>query len=284
MLATTTDPGSVLNHLFEEAERCFLIADPDLKLEQTQQVVSAWNAGRLDLERGEAPKQYTLPGRLERPEVVPPNEVSKRGFRSVTKRAALLHALAHIELTAVNLSWDTIHRFRDMPREYYDDWVTCAGEESQHFLALREQMRAMGFDYGDFTVHDELWGSAVKTGHELMDRMGIVHRVFEARALDVVPQTLRKFEELGDRKTASILNMIANDEIGHVSAGTRWFRYRCQQQGLEPDETFFRLLQAYLGHFPRGPFNREARLRCGFSEQELARLEAEDQAARKPRP
>lgn len=272
-----------MKNLFEEAERCFLIADPDRKLEQTRQVVAAWNAGRLDLEAGEAPKPYTLPGRLEKPIIVPPGEVSKRGFGSVTKRAALLHALAHIELTAVNLAWDTIHRFRDMPQQYYHDWVTCAGEESQHFLALRGQMRAMGFDYGDFTVHDELWGSAVKTSHELMDRMGVVHRVFEARALDVIPNTLRKFEELGDRKTASILAMIANDEIGHVSAGTRWFRYRCEEQGLEPNETFFRLLQEYLGHFPRGPFNREARLQCGFSEQELARLEAEDRAMRQPR-
>ncbi|MCW8880838.1 MAG: ferritin-like domain-containing protein [Sedimenticola sp.] len=266
--------------LYEEAKRCFLIADPDEKLDATLSVVADWDAGNLSLEGDDEPIAFAVPGRLDRPILVAPQQVSKRGFGSVAKRASLIHSLAHIELTAVNLAWDTIYRFRGMPRDYYADWVKCAGEESKHFFALRDQLRAMGFDYGDFTAHDELWGSAVETGHDLMDRMGIVHRVFEARALDVVPQTRAKFLELGDSKTASILTMIANEEIGHVSAGTRWFRYRCEQEGLEPDATFFQLLQQYLGNFPKGPFNRDARLQCGFSENELARLESEDAAFR----
>ena len=269
--------------LFEEAKRCFLLADPDEKLDASQQVVALWEAGHLTLDAEDEPIAFAKPGRLDRPLLVPPQQVSKRGFGSVTKRASLIHSLAHIELTAVNLAWDTIYRFRGLPRDYYADWVKCAGEESRHFIALREQLRMMGFDYGDFSAHDELWGSAVDTAHDLMDRMGIVHRVFEARALDVVPQTRAKFLELGDSKTASILTMIANEEIGHVSAGTRWFRYRCEQEGLEPDATFFRLLQHYLGSFPRGPFNREARQQCGFSENELSRLEAEDNAIRQSR-
>jgi uncharacterized ferritin-like protein (DUF455 family) len=269
--------------IYEEAQRCFLIADPDQKLDASLQVVAAWNAGCLSLDADDKPIAYSQPGRLNRPILVPPQQVSKRGFGSVTKRASLIHSLAHIELTAVNLAWDTIYRFRRMPRDYYADWVKCAGEESQHFFALRNQLRAMGFDYGDFTAHDELWGSAVDTAHDLMDRMAIVHRVFEARALDVVPQTREKFLELGDSKTASILTLIANEEIGHVSAGTRWFHYRCREEGLEPDATFFKLLQQYLGSYPKGPFNHEARIQCGFSENELNRLEAEDAAFRQRR-
>lgn len=263
-------------NLFDEAKRCFLIADPDEKLDASLALVSDWRAGRLCWDADDQPEQLLVPGRLERPLLVPPQQVSKRGFGSLTRRSALIHALAHIELTAVNLAWDTIYRYRGLPRAYYEDWLQCAGEESEHFLALRGRLRDMGFDYGDFSAHDELWGSAVETGHELMDRMGIVHRVFEARALDVIPNTLDKFHELGDTKTAAILTRIANDEIGHVSAGTRWFRYRCEQKGLDPDNTFFQLLQRYLGHIPRGPFNHEARRRCGFSDQELARLEAGD--------
>jgi uncharacterized ferritin-like protein (DUF455 family) len=265
-----------LNNLFTSAKRCFLIADPDEKLDASLALVSDWRAGRLCWDSDDEPEQLLVPGRLERPLLVPPQQVSKRGFGSLTRRAALIHALAHIELTAVNLAWDTIYRFRGLPRAYYEDWLQCAGEESEHFLALRGRLRDMGYDYGDFSAHDELWGSAVETAHELMDRMGIVHRVFEARALDVVPKTLEKFQELGDSGTAAILTRIANDEIGHVSAATRWFRYRCEQQGLDPDTTFFILLQRYLGHIPRGPFNHAARRQCGFSDNELARLEAGD--------
>jgi len=263
-----------LTNLFTAAKHCFLLADPDEKLDTSLALVADWRAGNLCWDADDEPEQFMLPGRLERPLLVPPQQVSKRGFGSLTRRAALIHALAHIELTAVNLAWDTIYRYRGLPREYYEDWLQCAGEESEHFLALRGQLRAMGFDYGDFSAHDELWGSAVETAHDLMDRMGIVHRVFEARALDVIPGTLEKFRELGDSKTVAILTRIANDEIGHVSAGTRWFRYRCEQQGLDPDNTFFKLLQRYLGHIPRGPFNHEARRQCGFSDNELARLEA----------
>ena len=265
-----------MTHLFAAAKRCFLIADPDEKLDASLALVADWRAGKLYWDADDEPEQFMLPGRLERPLLVPPQQVGKRGCASRTRRAARVPALAHIEWTAVNLAWDTIYRFRGLPREYYEDWLQCAGEESEHFLALRGQLRAMGFDYGDFSAHDELWGSAVETAHDLMDRMGIVHRVFEARALDVIPGTLEKFRELGDSKTAAILTRIANDEIGHVSAGSRWFRYRCEQQGLDPDDTFFKLLQRYLGHIPRGPFNHEARRQCGFSDNELARLEAGD--------
>jgi len=131
----------------------------------------------------------------------------------------------------------------------------------------------MGFDYGDFAAHDALWESAIKTAGDLSDRMGILHRVYEARALDVVPKTLEKFRALGDLKTATVLTVIANDEVNHVSAGTRWFRYRCEQKGVDSDELFFCLLKKYMNRYPKGPFNKEARLKAGFSDHELAMLE-----------
>jgi uncharacterized ferritin-like protein (DUF455 family) len=239
----------------------------------TIELFAAWENGSLEWKDGEAPDLNIEPGRLERPTLVPPDSVPKRGFGSETRRAALIHALTHIELTAVNLAWDTVYRYRGLPKEYYTDWINTAADESRHFLALRERLRAMGFDYGDFSAHDRLWQYAVDTAHDLMDRMAIVHRVMEARALDVVPQTLERFRAIGDQETASVLTEVANDETTHVGAGTRWFRYSCQEEGVDPDQKFFQLVIQYIGHYPRGPFNYDARRKAGFSENEMELLE-----------
>ena len=261
-----------MQNLYDQAKECFLQADPDEKLAQTERLVSHWRAGQLQWQDGEAPLLLNRPGRLTKPELVAQQQLPRRRLGSVEGKAAMIHALAHIELTAVNLSWDAVYRYRGMPRDYYQDWVLAAGEEATHFLALREQLRVLGFDYGDFPAHDELWQMAVTTADDVLDRMGIVHRVFEARALDVVPKTMKKFELQGDRAMVKVLTMIANDEVGHVSAATRWFRYRCGEQGLEPDATFIRLVKQYMPWPLKGPFNTDLRLQAGFSENELALL------------
>jgi len=267
-----------VKNLYQEALHCFLLADPDEKLSAGMEVVGAFQAGRLEWKEGASPEHLVMPGRLDRPILVAPNSVPRRGFGTVVQRAALVHALAHIELTAVNLAWDCIYRYRGMPYEYYQDWVGAAADEAKHFLALRARLRAMGFDYGDFAAHDGLWDKAIQTAGDLTDRMGIVHRVHEARALDVVPKTVEKFQATGDSKTAAVLTVVANDEVKHVGAGTRWFRYRCEQKGVDPDVLFFRLLKKYMGRYPAGPFNREMRSKAGFSENELALLELHDGA------
>jgi uncharacterized ferritin-like protein (DUF455 family) len=270
-----------MKNLYQEARHCFLLADPDEKLAYTREVVAAWEAGLLEWEEGEEPDLLDAPGRLERPPLVPPSKVPRRGFNSELRRASLIHALTHIELTAVNLAWDSIYRYRGMPKAYYRDWIEAAADETKHFFGLRGRLRAMGFDYGDFAAHDGLWQNALNTAGDLMDRMGIVHRVLEARALDVVPATLGRFQDIGDPETAAVLVEVANDEVAHVGAGTRWFHYRCKELGVDPDSTFFRLVIQYLGRYPKGPFNTEARRSAGFSENELALLAAYDEESRR---
>lgn len=267
-----------MKNLYQEARHCFLLSDPDEKLNASLEVAGAFQAGQLEWKEGAIAENLTMPGRLDRPLLVSPDLVPRRGFGTVVRRAALIHALAHIELTAVNLAWDCIYRYRGMPREYYQDWASAAADEAKHFFALRARLRAMGFDYGDFAAHDELWESAMQTAGDLVDRMGILHRVYEARALDVVPKTLEKFQTIGDLKTAAVLATVANDEVRHVGAGTRWFRYRCEQKGVDPDVMFFGLLKKYMSRSPKGPFNREARSKAGFSDNELALLEFYDGA------
>ena len=265
-----------MKNLYSAAKKCFLTRDPDEKLALSRDIAAAWEGGQLEWQDGIEPLQLDIPGRLDKPVLVVPNKVKKRGFKSIQQRAALIHALAHIELTAVNLSWDSVYRYRYMPKAYYDDWINTAREESLHFYALRSRLRDMGYEYGDLPAHDELWQMAVTTADDLMARMAIVHRVLEARALDVVPFSEARFRDIGDRQTADALVMIANDEIGHVNAGARWYRYCCAQQQLDPDKMFFRLLEKYLQSTPRGPFNREARMKAGFSLQEMQKLEQLD--------
>ncbi|OMH29191.1 hypothetical protein BGP75_20150 [Motiliproteus sp. MSK22-1] len=262
-----------MQNLYDQAKQCLTLAAPADKVAFTAEAAGLWNAGQLIWTEGEPPELLNDPGRLDKPAVVMPRDLPKRKPKSEEGRAALIHSLAHIELTAINLAWDTIYRYRDMPKEYYDDWVKCANEEAGHFILLRDRLREMGYDYGSFPVHNELWKMAVTTADDLMDRMGIVHRAFEARALDVVPKTLQRFEHLNDRTMVKALTIICNDEVGHVSSGTRWFHYRCAQRQLDPDTTFFMLLEKYMKKPLSGPFNHDVRLQSGFSENELRYLE-----------
>ena len=263
-------------NLYQQAKNCFLSPVPEEKLQLSLQIASDWEAGVLDWQDGEAPLQLDQPGRLDKPVFVELKKIKKRGFNSIQQRASLIHALAHIELTAVNLAWDSIYRYRGLPKEYYDDWVQTGKEESQHFQLLQKSLNNMGYEYGDFPVHNELWQMAVTTADDLMARMAIVHRVLEARALDVIPFSVDKFRHLGDKHTADSLIIIANDEIGHVNAGARWFRYRCEQEKVNPDEMFFKLLKKYLKASPKGPFNYDARLKAGFNQYEMQELERLD--------
>jgi len=265
-----------MNNLYEQAKVCFEIADPDEKLAKTLDWVSDWESNCLEWKISDTPLKLSQPGRLNKPEIVAQRELPRRRLGTVEGKASMIHALAHIELTAVNLSLDAVYRYRDMPEDYYNDWILTAREEATHFFALREQLRTLGFEYGDFPAHEELWQMAINTEHDLMHRMGVVHRIFEARALDVVPLTIKKFENVGDKAMIDVLNMIANDEIGHVSSATRWFHYRCKQEQLDPDSTFLKLARQYL-HAPlKKPFNPELRRQAGFSENEIAHLLAAD--------
>lgn len=265
-----------MNNLFKQSAECLQLDDPQEKIAFGLDIESAWQNNSLEWEEFEAPIIINEPGAIDKPEIVPLKKLSKRGFRSDKQIAALLHALAHIEMTAVNLSWDSICRYPGMPKSYYDDWISTATDEGQHFLLLQKQMQQLGYDYGDFVAHGELWNMAVKTGHNLMHRMAIVHRVLEARALDVVPLSIKQFEEIKLYDAVKTLTVIADDEVRHVAAGTKWFRYCCELEQCDPDEKFFQLIQHYMKTPPRGPFNQEARLKAGFTLHELEQLEFND--------
>ena len=200
-------------------------------------------------------------------------QLTRRSPGTVQGRAALLHAIAHIEFTAINLALDHLCRFSGLPEAYYAEWLGVAVEEVRHFRLLRAHLRSYGGEYGDFPAHDGLWQMAEKTAGDALARMALVPRNFEARGLDATPAIRQKFAAAGDDAAARILDIVLADEVGHVAIGDRWFRYLCTLRGLPAEDTFRALLAEYGVPRPQGPLNLAARRAAGFSEAELAELQ-----------
>jgi len=213
-----------------------------------------------------------IPGRPERPRLVEHIKLKGPSMRTPAGIAALVHAIAHIEFNAINLALDVCWRFPGMPETFYRDWLRIAQEEAKHFTLLREHLLGLGFDYGDFDAHNALWDMAERTKHDLLARIALVPRTLEARGLDASPAVKRKLVGAGDKRAGEILDVILHDEIGHVLAGNRWYRFLCEQRGLDPITTYAELAAKYQAPRLRAPFNLEARRAAGFDEAELAAL------------
>ncbi|WP_420477062.1 ferritin-like domain-containing protein [Noviherbaspirillum sp. ST9] len=248
-------------------------ADPLAKVDGVKSLQTRWSKGQIGLDVAvHLLPTGPIPGRPTRPALVSPLEVKHRSMRTAEGRAAMIHALAHIEFNAINLALDAIWRFPGMPSDFYSDWLRVAAEEALHFSLLDAHLRTLGFAYGDFSAHNSLWDMAEKTNGDLLARIALVPRTMEARGLDASPPVRAKLAQAGDQAAAEILDIILRDEIGHVATGNRWYGWLCTERGLEPIATYARLAQAYKAPPLRGPFNLEARRAAGFSEAELAEL------------
>jgi uncharacterized ferritin-like protein (DUF455 family) len=260
--------------LFELAQRCLREPDPMQKVALSQQAAKAFFANECELSSETALiEAIQSPGRPIKPILVSPKQLAHRGLGSPEGRACFLHAIAHIEFNAINLAWDAVYRFRDMPQEYYADFVTIAADESRHFAMLHKRMQTLGVQYGDFNAHNGLWEMAEKTAHSCLARMALVPRVLEARGLDVTPGMIMRLRSVGDDESADILETILLEEIPHVAAGTRWFLWCCEREKLEPRTMFQILIRDAAKGSIRGPYNYEARLEAGFDEAEMLMLE-----------
>ena len=213
-----------------------------------------------------------IPGRPVRPSLVAHTELKQRSMATLEGRAALIHALAHIELNAIDLALDLCARFGDMPDDFYRQWAGVAREESLHFQLLRDHLVQLGHAYGDFPAHGALWQMAEKTKGDILARLALVPRTLEARGLDASPPIKAKLVGAGDLRAGEILDLILRDEIGHVAIGNRWYRTLCAQRGLDPVSTYAELAARYQAPRMRGPFNLEARRAAGFDEVELEAL------------
>jgi len=252
--ASLTDGAVAVLTAPEPAEKCRLSA----------KLADGWQADGLEVGLARPPNR---PARPARPELLPPGKMPRRrAGQSHANRVALLHALAHIELNAIDLAWDLIARFAsaDLPRVFLDDWVAVAAEEALHFGLVRGRLEALGAAYGDLPAHDGLWEAATNTAHDLAARLAVVPLVLEARGLDVTPAMIERFERFGDDATAAVLRRILSDEIKHVATGRRWFDHLCSVQGIDPPSQFQALVKRYYAGLLKPPFNEAARTAAGF--------------------
>jgi uncharacterized ferritin-like protein (DUF455 family) len=239
--------------------------DPAAKVALSQRAAEHWRAGELEILGDTRPPDR--PARPERPLLRPPREMKRRrGAGSATNRFALLHAIAHIELNAIDLAWDLVARFAapDLPREFFDDWVGVGAEEAAHHALVAKRLRELGGAYGDLPAHDGLWEAAQATAHDLLARLAVVPLVLEARGLDVTPDMVERMRRYGDAASAQVLQVIYDEEIGHVAIGRRWFQWECARRGLEPVAAYRTLVQRHYGGVPKPPFNHAARAAAGF--------------------
>ena len=249
--------------LAERAVEVLLAASPTEKTEKSAQLAADWRAGRVSEIGGASPP--IQPARPDKPEILGGGKMKRRGPGGAGK-AILIHALAHIEFNAIDLAWDIIARFTDhgLPRDFYDDWVRVAADETEHFLLLAGLLRDLGSDYGAFPAHGGLWEAAEKTAHDLQARLAVVPMTFEARALDTAPPLMNKLRQAKDEASLAVLQRIFDDEIVHVAIGARWFEVICQRAQEDPALAYQRLVSP---HFPKGlrpPFNDEGRQRAGL--------------------
>ncbi|MEM1004705.1 MAG: ferritin-like domain-containing protein [Pseudomonadota bacterium] len=239
------------------------------KTDLSKRHAAAWFAarnGQADkIEVGTATPPLT-PARPERPELLSPRDVPRRRPGTEAGRLALLHAVAHIELNAVDLHWDIIARFGHvpMPIGFYDDWVKCAEEESRHFELVCACLEAMGSHYGALPAHAGMWRAAEDTAEDLMGRLAVVPMVLEARGLDVTPGMIDIFRKAKDDRAIAALEVIYAEEVGHVAYGSKWFHFLCGRENADPKDVFHDLVRRYFHGVLKPPFNEEKRAEAGL--------------------
>lgn len=263
-----------MSSLYSRLYQAIIENDPLQKCLLTDQLFDDWQSQLVERVDDGCIEDINVPGRPLEPELVDPRQVPRRSLSSELGKKVLLHSFTHIEFNAINLALDAAYRFREMPDDFVTDWLQVAHEEARHFNLLNDYLTDLDCFYGAFQAHNGLWDMACKTRHDVLHRMALVPRVMEARGLDVTPGMMQKFAQIGDQRAVDILQVIYQEEIGHVAIGNRWYLTCCEQRELNARITFQQLIDEYFGGKLRGPFNRPARLAAGFEEDELSALES----------
>ncbi|WP_439634369.1 ferritin-like domain-containing protein [Glycocaulis sp.] len=246
-------------------------AEPQAKAQRARETASLWHGGALASDPDWHGRVPVRPARPERPHLVPPARVPRRRLTSEAGRAALLHAVAHIEFNAIDLAFDMALRFGsaaeldgDARHAFLTDWIRIGDDEARHFQMVSVRLSELGTAYGDLDAHDGLWAAAMATSDDIAARLAIAPLVLEARGLDVTPGMIERLQSAGDDDSANILRTIYTEEIGHVAAGRRWLDHVCERRGEDSRETFHRLVRE---RFPGGlklPVNALARAEAGL--------------------
>jgi len=250
--------------LTEAAYAVLSSGEPCDKVRLTYDYARMWRDGEISAIGNTRPPDR--PARPAKPQLCSPADMPKRSTGGGKRRVNLVHAIAHIELNAIDLAWDAVARFADLdlPKAFFDDWVQVAEDEARHFEMLEKRLNALDARYGDQPAHDGLWEAALKTADDVLARLSLVPMVLEARGVDTTPATVHRLRANGDDATADIMRQIGDEEVDHVAAGVRWFEYICALQGLDPVPTFKALVAKHFKGQLKPPFNVAARTQAGM--------------------
>ena len=250
------------------AENVLRTADGRAKTALSRDYAAQWQAARdagaeVEIGRADPPLH---PARPKQPELRSPRDVPHRKPGTPEGRIALLHAVAHIELNAVDLHWDIIARFAhvDMPMGFYDDWVKAADEESKHFNLMCDCLEALESHYGALPAHAGMWRAAEDTVTDFIGRLAVVPMVLEARGLDVTPGMIEVFRRAKNTQAVDALELIYSEEVSHVAYGSKWFHFLCGRHNEDPKERFHALVRTYFHGALKPPFNEEKRAEAGI--------------------
>jgi len=268
-------------NFYKELELILETSKPSQKLEKFMQFCELYKAGEIEFEDSFRVKEFNKPSYDSICKVVPPQDVPRRkNLTTKDGQVVLLHAIIHIEYSAIDLALDAAYRFRNLPKEYYDDWLEVADDEVRHYEMLEKLLHELGANYGDIEVHNSLFEASQRT-QTLVERMAVVPRYLEANGLDATPMILTKLKKLPNnemiQKIISSLGVILEEEIDHVRKGDVWFNYACAKEGIDTD-VYFEIIDKY---YPQGflrpkNLNIDGRKEAGFSCSELKRMAHKD--------
>lgn len=261
-------------NFYKELELILETKNPKNKITGFNEFYKAYTQGEVSFEREYIAKEFETPSYDSVCTVVPPQDVPKRSNLTAKEgQINLLHAIAHIEYSAIDLALDGAYRFVGLPKKYYRDWLEVADDEIRHFLMLEKLLNELDAEYGDIEVHNALFEASQRT-QVLVERMAVVPRYLEANGLDATPMILAKLKKLPKsgmiEKIIGVLEIILAEEIDHVKKGDVWFNYACDEKGISKD-IYFEIIDKY---YPQGflrpkNLNTDARKEAGFSCKEL---------------
>jgi len=255
---------------YEKLEKIIECFNINQKFDMFNEVLK--NLEKYNFNSKNTPKIFEAPSYSNFCQIVPPAKVPRRrGFETNEKKAVILHAIVHIEYSAIDLALDACYRFRNLPKEYYFDWLEVAKDEIRHFKLINSLLEKTGYKYGDFPVHNSLFEASVKT-QDLLSRMAIVPRWYEANGLDANEKIINKLSKINDnfaKEVIDALKIILKEEIPHVKKGDKWFKWECKRKNLEPVSTYFNIIDHFFKDWKKKDLNVKARLKAGFSCKEL---------------
>ncbi len=261
-------------NFYKELELILELANARDKIQKFKDFYGVYKTGAIEFENTYSVKEFETPSYTSVCKIVPPQDVPKRSNLTTKEgQVILLHAIVHIEYSAIDLALDAAYRFQGLPKKYYDDWLEVAEDEVRHFEMLEVLLQSLGANYGEVEVHNALFEASQRT-QTLLERMAVVPRYLEANGLDATPMILKKLKKLPKNemldKIIAALNIILEEEIDHVKKGDVWFNYACEKEGVS-GKVYFDIIDKY---YPQGflrpkNLNAEARKEAGFSCDEL---------------